>query len=169
MLHHSFNRYELSLPTPGSSAGKESACNARDLGSVPGLGRFPREGHGNPLQYSSTHFSILVWRIPLDRVAWWATVHGVGWGGGCHKESDTTERLCRAPHPVTGCPAWPGQAVNQADAVSALRELMGPCTSQHDQISCVYEPASGRQASLGQAPTGHLGQSQKDSLKPAPA
>ena len=37
---------------PGSSNGKESACNAGDLGSIPGLGRSPGEGHGNPLQYS---------------------------------------------------------------------------------------------------------------------
>ena len=37
---------------PGGSAGKESACNAGDLGSVPGLGRSPGGGHGNPLQYS---------------------------------------------------------------------------------------------------------------------
>ena len=36
---------------PGSSTGKESACNARDLGSIPGLGRSPGGGHGNPLQY----------------------------------------------------------------------------------------------------------------------
>ena len=36
----------------------------------PGLGRFPGEGHGNPLQYSC-------WRIPTDRGTWWATVHGV--------------------------------------------------------------------------------------------
>ena len=35
-----------------SSAGKESACNAGDLGSIPGSGRSPGEGHGNPLQYS---------------------------------------------------------------------------------------------------------------------
>ena len=34
------------------SEGKESACNAGDLGSIPGLGRPPEEGHGNPLQYS---------------------------------------------------------------------------------------------------------------------
>ena len=34
------------------SAGKESSCNARDLGSIPGLGRSPGGGHGNPLQYS---------------------------------------------------------------------------------------------------------------------
>ena len=37
---------------PCSSDGKESACNAGDLGSIPGLGRSPRGGHGNPLQYS---------------------------------------------------------------------------------------------------------------------
>ena len=37
---------------PGSSDGKESACNARDPGSIPGLGRCPGEGNGNPLQYS---------------------------------------------------------------------------------------------------------------------
>ena len=37
---------------PGGSDGKESICNARDLGSVPGLGRCPGGRHGNPLQYS---------------------------------------------------------------------------------------------------------------------
>ena len=36
---------------PGGSDGKESACNARDLGLIPGLGRSPREGNGIPLQY----------------------------------------------------------------------------------------------------------------------
>ena len=37
---------------PSGSDGKETACNVGDLGSVPGLGRSPGEGHGNPLQYS---------------------------------------------------------------------------------------------------------------------
>ena len=37
---------------PGGSAGKETGCNAGDLGSIPGSGRSPREGNGNPLQYS---------------------------------------------------------------------------------------------------------------------
>ena len=37
---------------PGGSVGKEFTCNARDLGSIPGLGRFPGEGRGKPLQYS---------------------------------------------------------------------------------------------------------------------
>ena len=41
---------------PGSSDGKESACSAGDLGSIPGLGRSPGEGHGNPLQYSCLEY-----------------------------------------------------------------------------------------------------------------
>ena len=50
---------------------KESACNARgDPGFIPGLGRSPGEGHGNPLQYSCLE-------NPMDRGAWWAIVHGV--------------------------------------------------------------------------------------------
>ena len=50
-------------------SGKESACNARDVGLIPGLGRYPGEGNGNPLQYSSLENS-------MDRGAWWATVYG---------------------------------------------------------------------------------------------
>ena len=41
----------LDLSFQGSLAGKESACNVRDLASIPGLGRSPGEGHSNPLQY----------------------------------------------------------------------------------------------------------------------
>ena len=94
---------------PGSPAGKESTCNARDPSLIPGLGRSPGEGIGYPLPYSwvsqvargkesvhnagdlslipswedpleegmATHSSILAWRIPMDRGAWWATVNGV--------------------------------------------------------------------------------------------
>ena len=50
--------------------GKKSACNAGDSGSIPGLGRYPGEGSGNPLQYSCLENS-------MDRGAWWVTVHGV--------------------------------------------------------------------------------------------
>src|SRR5574337_2201408 len=46
------------LPFPCSSAGKESACNARDLGLIPGLRRSPREGKGYPLQYSGPENSM---------------------------------------------------------------------------------------------------------------
>ena len=55
---------------PGGSDGKESACNAGDPGSVPGLGRYPGEGNGNILQYSCQENS-------MDRGAWRAIVHGV--------------------------------------------------------------------------------------------
>ena len=55
---------------PGGLDGKESACNAGDPGSIPGLGRSPGEGNGNPLQYSCLE-------NPTDRGAWWPTVHGV--------------------------------------------------------------------------------------------
>ena len=55
---------------PGGSEVKASACNAGDLGSIPGLGRSPGEGNSNPLQYSCLE-------NPMDRGAWWATLHGV--------------------------------------------------------------------------------------------
>ena len=55
---------------PGGSEVKASACNVGDLGSIPGLGRSPGEGNGNPLQYSC-----LV--NPMGGGAWWATVHRV--------------------------------------------------------------------------------------------
>ena len=54
---------------PGGSDGRESACHAGDLNSIPGLGRSPRRGHGNPLQYSCL-------KSPMDRGAWQPTVHG---------------------------------------------------------------------------------------------
>ena len=55
---------------PSSSEVKASACNVGELGSIPGLGRSPGEGNGNPLQYSCLE-------NPMDRGAWWAAVHGV--------------------------------------------------------------------------------------------
>ena len=67
---------------------KESACNARDtgdMGLIPESGRSPGEGNGNPLQCSCLE-------NPMDKGAWWATVHGVG------KESDVTERLSAHAH-----------------------------------------------------------------------
>ena len=55
----------------------ESACNVGDLGFIPGLGRSPGEGNGNPLQYSCLE-------NPMDRGTGWAKVHGI-------TKSQTTE------------------------------------------------------------------------------
>ena len=55
---------------PCGSAGKESACNVGDLGSIPGLGRFPGEVNSYPFQYSCLENS-------MDREAWQAIIHGV--------------------------------------------------------------------------------------------
>ena len=54
---------------PRGSDGKESTCNVGDQGSIPGSGRCPGEGDGNPLQYSCLEKS-------MDRGAWWATSRG---------------------------------------------------------------------------------------------
>ena len=58
------------LDFPSSSDGKESACNSRELGLIPGSGRCSGEGNDNPLQYSCLE-------NPMDREAQWATGHGV--------------------------------------------------------------------------------------------
>ena len=58
------------LGFPGGLAVKNPPANARDMGSIPGSGRSPGEGNGNPLQYSCL-------KNAMDREAWWPTVHGV--------------------------------------------------------------------------------------------
>ena len=65
------------LAFPHSLVGKESACSAGDLGLIPGSGRSPGEGNGNPLQYSCLE-------NPMDREAWQVTVRGIA-------ESDITD------------------------------------------------------------------------------
>ena len=63
----------------GGSDGKESACSMGDPGLIRGLGRFPGEQNGYPRQYYCLE-------NPMERGAWWATVHGIA-------ELDTTEEL----------------------------------------------------------------------------
>ena len=65
------------LSLPFGSVVKNPLTNVGHAGLIPGLGRCPGEGNGNPLQYSCLE-------KPTDRGAWWATVHGVA------KESDMT-------------------------------------------------------------------------------
>ena len=62
--------FDRSVGFPGGSDGKESTCNAGDLGSVPGSGISPGEANAYPFQYSCLENS-------MDRGAWWVTVHGV--------------------------------------------------------------------------------------------
>ena len=78
------NSLEVTGPSmigfPGGSVGKESGCNVGDLGLIPGLGRFPGGGHGNPLQYSCLE-NLHRQRSPAGYSPWG------------HKESDMTEQL----------------------------------------------------------------------------
>ena len=84
MISPKFYLYlSLSRGFLGGSNGKESAYNAGDMGSILGW-EYPLE------EGMTTHSSILAWRIPMDRGAWRAIIHGVA------KESDTTEPLSTA-------------------------------------------------------------------------
>ena len=138
----------------GGSDGKESACNSGDLGSIPGLGRFPGEGNGNPLQYSSLANC-------MDRGAWWATAHGGP------RELNLTERLTfslfifrpnaqeRGGHssldvgtPLSGmhnCPgtAWGGHMPGERQGASSgilmeeealLSGTLGHCNDLHNTV-----------------------------------
>ena len=98
---------------PGVSDGKESACNVGGLGSIPGLGRSPGGGHGNPLQYSCLE-------NPRDRGAWRATIRG--------KESDTTQWLNTAHEPAGCAPSCP----------SSL--FLGPLSPHHRNSVGPYFP-----------------------------
>ena len=81
------------LGFPGGSEVKASACIAGDLGSIPGLGRSPGEGNGNPLQYSCLE-------NPMDGGAWWATVHRVA--KSWTRLSDFTKKKKRCPFHYRG-------------------------------------------------------------------
>ena len=78
MFVSKFSHYYDDMGFPGDASGKESTCNTGDTGLIPGSGRSPGGGHGNPLQYSCLENS-------MDRGAWWATVQRAA------KESDMTE------------------------------------------------------------------------------
>ena len=94
------------LGTTGSSGSKESSCNAGDLGSVPGFGRAPGEGNGNPLQYSCLENS-------MDRGGtWWAPVHGAA-------KSDKTEQPTHKCMSTLYMHGFPGGSEGKASACNA--------------------------------------------------
>ena len=95
---------------PGSSDSKESACNAGDTGSIPGSGRSPGEGNGNPLQCSCP-------KNPMDRRAWWATVCGVS-KNGTRLNNTFTFRSCRQFFA-----SWPPQAVHNLNVFLSAGHL----------------------------------------------
>ena len=90
-----------------SDSGKESTYNAGDPGPIPGLGRSPREGNGNPLQYSCLENS-------MDGGVWWATVHGVSL---CKKN------LLNMPHPkIVATIPWPSNPNSVKDTASIITQ-----------------------------------------------
>ena len=99
---------------PGGWDGKVSAYNAGDIGSVPGLGRSPGGGNGNPLQYSCIDTSV-------DRGAWWATACEVRvWDSWSTEQATHTRLLLHAEGP--SCMGWNGDSPTQA-RISQLEGL----------------------------------------------
>ena len=105
---------------PGGSDGKESACRAGDSGLIPGLGRSPGEGHGNPLQYSCPENS-------MDRRAWQAIIHG--------SQSWTWLRDKHTDHPTVNptdnnpIPKW----------IQCFQQAFGAWHLNNDQITKYYQ------------------------------
>ena len=90
--------HDIDIRFSGSSVVKNPPANAGDVGSIPELGRFPGGGNGKPLQYSCLG-------NPLDRGAWWVTVHGVA--KSRTQLSDWTELTALCLGPAERC--WPVQ------------------------------------------------------------
>ena len=101
----------MRIKNPHSSVGKESACSTGDLGSIPGLGRSPGEGDGNPLQYSCLGH-------PMDRGAWQATVH----------------RVTRVGHILVTKPPPPPRRWTQEDSLRVPEKLQGFWLTYQDEL-----------------------------------
>ena len=112
------------LGFPGDSDGKEFTCNAGDLGLIPGLGRPPGEGNGNPFQYSGLE-------NPMDRGAWWATVHGVTQSQTrLSDEAQHSGTIAKNPPANAGTPdPWSGRS-RMHWGNQPLRRSSGACALQ---------------------------------------
>ena len=106
--------FQISSSLPGGSDGKAPACRAGDPGSIPGLGRSPGGGNGNPLQYSCIDTSV-------DRGAWWATACEVRvWDSWSTEQATHTRLFLHAEGP--SCMGWNGDSPTQA-RISQLEGL----------------------------------------------
>ena len=102
---------------PGGSDSRASACSAGDLGLIPGSGRCPGEGDGNPLQYSCLEY-------PMDGGAWWATVHGA---------STSRTRLGDSPGPG-GCGFLVAKSCPTATSTVCVAVPLLPHLSDGDNV-----------------------------------
>ena len=143
---------------PRSSVGKESACSSGDPGLIPGSGRSPGEGNGNPLQYSRLE-------NPMDRGAWQVTVHGVTRVG--LSDSTTTTQLMGQKMNSFKFKAWgfsggPVVKNSPADAGDARHSGSIPGSGRSPgggngnqlQYSCLENP-HGQRSLAGYSPLGH--------------
>ena len=117
---------------PGGSEVKASACNEGDLSSIPGSGRSPGEGNGNPLQYSCLE-------NPMDGGAWWATVHGVA--KSWTQLSDFTSLRCHSSYVSDMC-EWSSFHYHCGNNVCLLNFLSHKVTGVLGQAkgSCIICP-----------------------------
>ena len=111
---------------PGGSDDKESTCNAGGLGSTPGSGTSPRRGNGNPLQYPCLE-------NPMDRGAWWATVHGR------NKQSHLSHRIfqCLCDSSLTNACDFllPQLCTKNHEAILACTNLKSRRKKNHGQVT----------------------------------
>ena len=128
------------VATKEGSDGKESTCYAEDLGSIPGWGRSPGEGNGNPLQYSCLE-------DPMDRGAWWATVYGVAkswtWLSDKHTHTHTHTHLSRCSkglHSIFDEPVFDKNSRNTGVDFSFSSETMATTDQLHPLDSSLDSP-----------------------------
>ena len=111
---------------PGGLDGKEFACNAEDLCLIPGQGRSPGEGNGNPLQYSYLENS-------MDRGAWQATVHGIA-----KSQSGTMTQFSSV---TQSCSALCNPMNRSTPGLPVLHQLQESTQSHVHQVNDAIQPS----------------------------